>query len=96
LVLEDGTDFNAPWKYGHADGEYWVCGVEISFNEWMHGNDAKGQKASSLTWRELLGKRVCWALPFARSPLYGKPLESDWFPMEACYSPARIALENMK
>lgn len=95
IVIEDTSDEDTPYAYGSAEGQHWVCGAEVSFNEWQHGSDPVTKDMPNI-WRKCIGKIVYWALPYSRSPLYGSPLESDWFPMSACYSPARIALENMQ
>lgn len=97
IVLEDPTDIDFGYRFGAGDGHYWASNVAVTFCNSEFGNDYESTEGLHQKWREYIGKRTSYSLPWCKSPrLAANPITADWFPMSACYSPARIALENLQ
>ena len=101
LVLLNRTNVAEPDENGgtyslksnHELLRLWTIN-EIVWQSWLIG------KQTSLDVAGPIGSKYNYILPFLPTATYRHTsqelLGSDWFPMSACYSPARIALENVK
>ena len=97
IILEDQTEKEYGYAFGECKGGYWASNVEVNFSDSQFGHDHEALHGLHRNWRERIGGRISYSFPWCKTPLsVNGPMVSDWFPMSACYSPARIALENMK
>lgn len=92
-------DGSESYAYSYLSGGYWAINVEIEWKGNQFGQDiGQVQYVIGQKWRNMVGKRHSYALPWAGLVNCAEKDKAffDFFPMSACYSPARIALENMQ